>query len=106
VQVLILLDMDQSQPTKIVQCLRWAQAMRRITKVVRERSAQTVRRLRPASIVGPLILALAYVSATAFLSAAIISVLVIWLPVAIWSLAFGVRRDSAHTVARPDPAAA
>ena len=103
-QVLILLDMDQSQPTKIVQCLRWAQAMRRITKVVRERSAQTVRRLRPASILGPPILILASVSATAFLSLAIIGALVIWLPVAMLSFAFGVRKGDAP--ARPDPAVA
>jgi hypothetical protein len=51
-------------------------------------------------------LALASVSATAFLSAAIIGVIVIWLPVAMLSFAFGVRKDSADAIARPDPAAA
>jgi hypothetical protein len=80
--------------------------MRHIIELVRESTAETVRRLRPASILGPLILVLASVSATAFLSAAIIVVLVIWLPVAMLSFAFGVRKDSADAVARPDPAAA
>jgi hypothetical protein len=79
--------------------------MRRTIELIRESIPQTVRRLRPASVVGPLILVLASVSATAFLSAAIIGVVVIWLPVAILSFAFGVRKDSAHPVARPDPAA-
>ena len=69
--------------------------------------AQAMRHIiEPASILGPLILVLASVSATAFLSVAIISVFVIWLPVAILSFAFGVRRGSADAAARPDPAAA
>jgi hypothetical protein len=48
---------------------------------------------------------LAVVAATAFLSAAIISVFIIWLPVALLSAAFGASRDSGG-VARREPARA
>jgi hypothetical protein len=44
--------------------------------------------------VGALAFVLAVVAATAFLSAAIISVFIIWLPVALLSVAHGVSRDS------------
>jgi len=52
-----------------------------------------------------LVFVLAVVAATAFLSAAIISVFIIWLPVALLSVAFGVSRDSGG-VARREPARA
>ena len=52
--------------------------------------------------VGALVFVLAVVAATAFLSAAIISVFIIWLPVALLSVAFGVSRDSGG-VARREP---
>jgi hypothetical protein len=80
--------------------------MRHVIELVRGSSAESAQRLRPASILGPLILVLASVSATAFLSVAIIGVLVIWLPVALLSFAFGIRKSSEHSAARPDPAAA
>jgi len=51
-------------------------------------------RLLTARTAGPLILLLAFVTATAFLSAAIISVFVILLPVALLSFAFGARNES------------
>ena len=79
--------------------------MRHIIELVRG-TAESARRLRPATILGPLILVLASVSATAFLSLAIIVVLVVWLPVALLSFAFGVRKGSADAAARPYPAAA
>ena len=53
--------------------------------------------------VGALVFVLAVVAATAFLSAAIISVFIIWLPVALLSVAFSVSRDSGG-VARREPA--
>jgi hypothetical protein len=69
--------------------------MRRTTDV-RGEGADSVSgayRLRPAPITVLLFL-LAFVTATAFLSAAIISVFVIWLPIALLSFAFGARKES------------
>jgi hypothetical protein len=80
--------------------------MRHIIELVGGSTAESTRRLRATSILGPLILVLASVSATVFLSVAIIGVVVIWLPVALLSFAFGVRKSSGHAAARPDPAAA
>ena len=59
----------------------------------------------PYGPVGALLFVLAVVAATAFLSAAIISVFIIWLPVALLSVAFGVSRDSGG-VTRREPARA
>ena len=53
-----------------------------------------------------LVFVLAVVTATGFLSAAIISVFIIWLPVALLSLAFGASQDSGPGVARRDSAGA
>jgi hypothetical protein len=53
-----------------------------------------------------LVFVLAVVTATGFLSAAIISVFIIWLPVALLSLAFGASEDSGPGVARRDSAGA
>ena len=53
-----------------------------------------------------LVFVLAVVTATGFLSAAIISVFIIWLPVALLSLAFGASQDSGRGVARRESAGA
>ena len=55
--------------------------------------------------VGALVFVLAVVAATVFLSAAIISVFIIWFPVALLSVAFGVSRDTGG-IARREPARA
>ena len=59
----------------------------------------------PYGPVGALVFVLAVVAATAFLSAAIISVFIIWFPVALLSVAFGVSQDSGG-IARREPATA
>jgi hypothetical protein len=55
--------------------------------------------------IGALVFVLAVVVATVLLSAAIISVFIIWFPVALLSVAFGVSQDSGG-IARREPATA